>query len=119
MKNFLILLIGGERTEKIISMVEELTDKYTKLKYPLLNRDQRKQKEHERLTTISPGAQTVKYADLVDNCSDITKNDPDFAPRYIKEAKDILNRLMKGEPKLRERALKTIANCELQLRSIS
>ena len=114
-KEFLIDIMDEKSAIKTVSIVEELTDQYTKKKYPLLNRYKRKAKEHERLGKTSPDAQLIKYADLIDNTTDITDNDPEFAPRYIAEAKDILRRMKKGNFRLRQRALTVVQECEAKL----
>ncbi len=116
-KNFLIQLMEAGKTDQTLTMVQELTDQYTKKRYPLLNRYKRKAKEHERLEKISAGAQLVKYADIIDNTTDITRNDPEFAPQYISEAKDILRRLKKGNGSLRQHAISIVEECELFLKT--
>jgi (p)ppGpp synthase/HD superfamily hydrolase len=112
---FLVGIMDEKKAAKTVSIVEELTDQYTKKKYPLLNRYKRKAKEHERLGKTSADAQMIKYADLIDNTSDVTDNDPEFAPRYIAEAKDILRRMKKGNFRLRQRALTVVEECETKL----
>lgn len=112
MKNFLLTIFDSEKAEKVLNVVKELTDQYTKLKHPLLNRYRRKAKEHQRLGNVSPEAQTVKYADLIDNSVEIASQDPDFAPRYLDEAKDLLNRMKRGNERLRERAIQTVRGLE-------
>lgn len=105
---FLSSLMKKELAGKIVNMVEELTDQYTKKNYPSLNRVKRKSREHERLGRISTGAQTVKYADIIDNSIDISKHDPDFAPRYLSEGKDLLHKMRDGDPRLRQRAIELV-----------
>lgn len=53
--------------ERVLSIVVELTDVYTKENYPDLNRKKRKQMEAERLAQISEEAKLIKRADLFDN----------------------------------------------------
>ena len=88
--------------------MEELTDVYTTNNYPQWNRYKRKKKETERLEKVSPEAQTIKYADLMDNTSEIVQQDPDFAKRYLEEARKVLRRLKKGNSILRERAIEHV-----------
>ena len=71
--------------------VEELTDMFTKENCPELNREERKKAEANRLGLISSVAQSVKYADLIDNTSTIVMYDHGFAKVYLKEKLDILN----------------------------
>ncbi|WEK34171.1 MAG: metal-dependent phosphohydrolase [Candidatus Pseudobacter hemicellulosilyticus] len=89
-------------------LVTELTDVYTKASYPRLNRRQRKAKEHERLSHASAAAQTIKYADLIDNGTDVVGMDPDFAKVYLLEAKDLLQKMDMGNPVLRKQAEKVV-----------
>lgn len=82
--------------EFIVRSVFSLTDQYTHEAYPHVNREGRKMLEIERLSTISPIAQTVKYADIIDNCSTIFEHDPNFAKVYMKEKQDLLNVMREG-----------------------
>jgi len=81
----------------ILDGAKELTDEYTKEKYPMLNRETRKRKEAERLGTISKVAQSVKYADLIDNTSTIVGYDSGFAKVYLREKLDILDSMRNGD----------------------
>lgn len=74
----------------VLSYVWELTDSFTKENYPDLNREERKKREAARLAGISESALKVKLADLIDNTSDITRNDPGFAKVYLREKEKIL-----------------------------
>jgi hypothetical protein len=100
-----------EEAEKTITLVEALTDVYTKEKYPGWNRRKRKNKEAERLEKTSAAAQTIKYADIIDNAPEITREDPDFAKRYLQEYYFLLKKMNKGNPALYERAVNTINQC--------
>lgn len=77
--------------------VIELTDVYTKLLHPDLNREQRKIKEAERLGNIFSTYQSIKLADLIDNCKSIVKHDKNFAPVYLQEIKWNLDAMRKGD----------------------
>lgn len=92
----------------VANLVIELTDVYTKVAYPKLNRKQRHELENERLSKISPEAKTIKLADLLDNTKSIVKDDPDFAVTYMREKKALLPLLKEGNPELYEWALKSI-----------
>lgn len=107
-KNFLSVLMNDEEADTIITLVRELTDVYVKKAFPNLNRFKRKKKELKRLCTISPDAQTIKYADIIDNAKDISKSGTDFAKRYLQECYDIVSALKKGNPELRSVALEVI-----------
>lgn len=53
--------------ERVLNLVVELTDVYTKENHPDLNRKKRKQLEAERLAQVSEDAKLIKRADLFDN----------------------------------------------------
>jgi (p)ppGpp synthase/HD superfamily hydrolase len=108
MKLFLETIMSVEDADKTIKLVAALTDVYTKEKFPLLNRKNRRYKESERLHNIPADAQTVKYADIIDNTIDMTQNDPDFATVYLKECMTTLKKITNGNPELYKRALQTV-----------
>lgn len=97
---FLQEILTNEQTQKTIQLVVELTDVYTKENYPQWNRNYRKTLETERIKNISADAQTIKYADILDNAHEITRSDPHFAPRFLKECLQILNVASKGNETL-------------------
>lgn len=115
MRKFLLTQLDEKKANRTLNLVKELTDEYTKAKYPLLNRRKRKEKEHKRIAGVSAEAQTIKYADLIDNAREIISQDADFAPKYVHEAKDILRQATRGDQRLLERAWKTIEECEAKL----
>lgn len=65
-------VIRKEFGDRVISMVLELTDVFTKENYPDLNRKKRKAMEADRLSKISEEAKLIKRADLFDNNKSIT-----------------------------------------------
>lgn len=70
----------------ILTSALELTNEYTKEKYPLLNRSERKKLEAERLGKISAVSQNVKLADFIDNTPSIEAYyDASFLKVYLKE----------------------------------
>mgnify|MGYP006921288240 CR=1 FL=1 len=85
---------------KTCTHVKELTDEFTHEKYPYFNRDKRKLNEAARLGSISYLAQTVKYADLINNTSTIVQYDHGFARKYLQEKERILQVMTKGNPLL-------------------
>lgn len=105
-----LIFIGysKEETFVIIQGITELTDVYTSVAYPSLNRAQRKIQEAHRLATISKLSQSIKYADLIDNTKSIAKYDPGFAKVYLKEKKLILNVMNKGDTGLYTKAWETL-----------
>jgi len=103
---------SGHETKRINSLVFNLTDVYVKSHYPHLNRKRRKTLEARRLSNIQPDAQTIKYADMIDNSKSIVKDAPGFAGKYLHEMKEILQGMNKGDAKLYKRAKK---QCERKL----
>jgi len=99
---FLCEVLNKQQADKALRLVIELTDVYTKKAYPKWNRDQRKQKETERLSNTSGEAQTIKYADILDNTNEIVTHDRQFAPRFLKECLHILTLADKGNKSLRK-----------------
>ncbi len=94
----------------IVRLVKELTDVYTHEDYPDINRRGRKELEAIRMGKISPRAQTIKYADLLDNSQDILKNDPKFGKVYIGEKETILKYMNKGDKNLYKKCLSVLNN---------
>lgn len=59
--------IHREFGKRVLQLVVELTDVYTKENFPDLNRAKRKKLEAERLAQVSEEAKLIKRADLYDN----------------------------------------------------
>lgn len=112
---FLLKLMSVDDAKRTVQLVEELTDVYVKENYPNWNRRKRKQKEAERLEKTSAAAQTIKYADIIDNAPEVTEKEPDFAQRFIPEYKALLQRITKGNPVLYEKAREVVNTCMAQL----
>jgi (p)ppGpp synthase/HD superfamily hydrolase len=91
-------LIREEFGDEVAALVAWLTDVEEG------NRATRKRLACERLARAPREAQTVKLADLVSNTRTIVAYDPNFAPVYLKEKRDLLAVLTKGDPGLHERA---------------
>lgn len=108
MKLFLESVMDIANAEKVLKLVIALTDVYTREKFPQLNRKSRRAKETERLQHIPGDAQTVKYADIIDNTIDIANNDKDFARVYLKECRVILSKMTQGHPELHKKAMDTV-----------
>ena len=100
LSTFLHEKLPAEEAKHSLLLVEQLTDVYTKEKYPTLNRRQRKEKEHHRLAGIHPDAQTIKYADIIDNSRDKAIPENDFAEKLLNEYKHLLQKISKGHPVL-------------------
>lgn len=100
----------------IVGCVKELTNVFSVQAYPELGKKERRQREAARLLTISPAAQTVKYADLLYNIGwvcDFEKRKTK-AVRYLLEKQRLLNAMDKGDSGLRTQALTMIIH-SLQL----
>lgn len=92
--------------EFITKAVEELTDFYTHQSHPHMNRKERKAYECQRMKSISPNSQSIKYCDLIDNTESIVIHDPNFAKVYMQEKADLLAVMNKGNKQLYNIALK-------------
>lgn len=78
----------------VADAVQELTNEYTKQKYPNFKRRERKIMEHERLAKCSNIAQQIKLCDRLDNIMDrLLFTDSDWAARYIRETHDLLDKI--------------------------
>src|SRR5687768_16630903 len=117
-KDFLNERMSDQQVNKTLQLVEELTDIYVKENYPKWNRRKRKNKEAERLEKISADAQTIKYADIIDNAPEIAEKDPDFAKRFLPEYRALLKKIDKGTPVLYKRAIDVVNDCISNVRSM-
>ena len=109
-KEFLLTVMNETDVGLTLSLVTELTDVYTKDKYPRLNRQQRKAKEADRLEKVSADAQTIKYGDIIDNARGIVEHGADFAPVFLKEGAGLLKKMKKGNNDLYQKAMEVIEN---------
>lgn len=73
-----------------------MTDVFTAINHPDLNRKERKQKEARRLGGTAAIVHSVKYADMTDNVKSIVAGDPGFARVYMHEMIAILDQMRKG-----------------------
>lgn len=105
---FLRSVMNDEDAVQTINLVVELTDVYVKSAYPRWNRRKRKTKEAERISKTSPESQTIKYADIIDNCREIAEHDPDFAGVFLLECKMLLKKIPEGQPELYREATDTV-----------
>lgn len=110
--NYPIGLILDGFSTKVLQLVIELTDVYTKLEFPHLNRAERKAKECERCGTMSAEAKTIKLADILNNSASIVEHDSKFAKTYLKEVLNMLPFLIGGNSELLNKvACQTVAAC--------
>lgn len=91
-----------------ISLVQELTDVYVRADFPHLNRRKRKELEIARIAKTTRDSQTIKYADIIDNCSEIVKYDRGFAAKFLWECREVLRAAPHGDPALHARAVATV-----------
>ena len=90
----------------VAAMVAELTD----VSRPGDgNRAVRKELDRRHLARASARSQTVKLADLIHNCNDITEHDPRFGRVFLEEMAALLEVLRDGDATLYERARQTYA----------
>ena len=64
------------------------------------NRSVRKAKDRQHLAHVSSRAKSIKLADLIDNCRDITRHDPRFAAVFLEEMRRLLDVLGGGDGRL-------------------
>jgi len=85
--------------------VRDLVDALTDVSRPHHgNRAARKELDREHLSGAPARAQTVKLADLIDNCDDICRRDPRFGRTFLVEMDELLDVLRDGDSKLMQRA---------------
>lgn len=83
-----------------LSLVQMLTNDL----HPHKGRKGREEANRERLSQSMPQAQTIKLADVFDNCSTVVERAPKFAAVYLPEKLELLNFLRDGDPVLWRRA---------------
>jgi (p)ppGpp synthase/HD superfamily hydrolase len=113
---FLETVMNSKDASRTVKLVKELTDEYVKEAYPQWNRRKRKSMEVERLLKTSADSQTIKYADIYDNCLEIVKHDRHFANVFLSECKNILTKLDKGEAHLWQKAKDVVEDGIRQLK---
>lgn len=118
-KELVIIGYNARESYQICKKVSELTDIYIHEFYPHWNRKTRKQKEAERLGGVSSLAQTVKYADLIDNTKSIVEYDKDFAKVYLSEKSVLLDEMLDGDSELYDIACNSLhkASKEIALKT--
>ena len=90
-------LIKKEFGEKVLNLVIECTNVYTREDYPNLSRAERKNLEANRLEKVSDEAKLIKLADIISNLRDgLLENNREFAKVYFKEKLNLLGPLSDG-----------------------
>lgn len=102
----------------IVRTVVKLTDYYTKIAHPDLNRNERKRLEVLRMRQISPIAQNIKLCDIIDNTKDFDVSDVDFATIYIKEKRQTVNSFFHGQSDLIALANDNLDKLEKSLKNL-
>ena len=72
--------------EDVSILVVELTNIFTKERFPQLSRAERKARECDRLSRISDRAKLIKRCDIAHNAGSIIAHDPQFATVWLPEA---------------------------------
>jgi len=83
--------------------------------YSVLNRAKRKSAQRKRLSKAPWQVQSIKCCDLIDNTSDITANDRNFAKVYLVEKTDLLTGLTKADFDTYSRAVDALREALLDL----
>ena len=92
----------GDRIADLVMMVTDVS------KPGDGNRKLRKALDKDHLANADADGQTVKLADLISNTSSIVKYDPSFAKVYLKEKRELLDVMKKGDRELHKKASKII-----------
>ncbi len=79
------------------------------------NRATRKEIDRKHTAQACPRAKTIKLADLIDNCTDICRNDPKFGRVFLHEMSLLLEVLGEGDPRLFATAEKKMRSCAAML----
>jgi len=102
---------AAEDAGYITFTVVELTDVYTSVAFPSLTKQERKEREAQRLYTVSPAAQTIKYCDLADNIKWVLQhNNREHAIQYLEKKEHLVTALTAGHPEMRRKVLDVIQN---------
>jgi (p)ppGpp synthase/HD superfamily hydrolase len=94
----LIAIVFDDRTAALVEMVTDISQKSDG------NRRVRKSIDRDHIARADAEGQTVKLADLIDNAEEIAVLDPDFAHVWMREKRDMLAVLDKGDRSLFARA---------------
>lgn len=103
--------------ERVALLVHELTDQF--IDPEIGNRAHRKALERDRLAQVSPEAQTIKYADLIDNTMSIVARDRGFARVYLAEKRQLLEVMAAGDQALRRQAWNVLTEGEAKIRGVA
>ncbi|TSJ36376.1 hypothetical protein FO440_23005 [Mucilaginibacter corticis] len=107
----LLFEYNSDEIQLITRAVTELSNEFTRIAYPLLEKADRKKREAARFATISSPAQTVKYADLMYNINWMQKHDQPHLRKYLKRKKQLVKSMQGGNAVLRDQLLQLINSC--------
>ncbi|HKO82078.1 MAG TPA: hypothetical protein VJU78_16840, partial [Chitinophagaceae bacterium] len=62
-------------------------------------------------SNTSSQAQTIKYADIIDNSVDIKNSEDEFARIFLFECRALLKAMTKGDDRLYKKAVETVQQC--------
>jgi (p)ppGpp synthase/HD superfamily hydrolase len=110
LQQFLASVMDEGDAAQTLKLVVELTDVYTKARYPRWNRRKRKITEAARIEKTIAESQTIKYADIIDNSREIVVQDPQFAGLFLFECKQLLKKIPHGNAALYNEAIETVTN---------
>lgn len=99
----------GADVATLVAMLTKVTDPAKG------TRAQRVARERVRLAMASAAAQTIKLADIIDNCSTVVERDRAFAKTYITEKRKLLEGLTLGDAVLRQHAQTVLDAAEIAL----
>ena len=102
---------------RVAVLVQELTDQF--IDPEIGNRAHRKALERDRLAQVSPEAQTIKYADLIDNTVSIVARDRGFARVYLAEKRLLLEVMTAGDQALWRQAWRVLEEGEARIRGVA
>lgn len=104
--------IEAEFGADVGSLVADLTD-VSRLSDG--NRRVRKAIDRQHTSEADPRAKTVKLADVIHNLTEIVRQDPGFAVKFLAESEQLLLVLTEGHPTLVDRARQVIAESKQML----
>jgi (p)ppGpp synthase/HD superfamily hydrolase len=99
--------IREEFGDEVAMLVDYVTERSKKSDG---NRATRKAIDRAHFASGPAAAQTVKFADMIHNASDILSHDPGFARVYIREMNLSIPMMKRGDPVLRERLERILAH---------
>ena len=97
----ILLFFGSDIAEGVKALTN--VDKSTGL-----NRAQRHEKDIQRLSEAPEYVQSIKLADIYHNCLSIKQHDPGFTKQYLKEKRELFDKMTLGPASLRNKVYELI-----------